>query len=135
MNGLQTNLESVVNQIALQEAALLDSVSKAQTSFEAQLTGKGDIQKMYRSNIKMCDEKICQKERMLIQMEINTSLQTTTTTKVVSGGEKWPKHYILLIDESGSMKQTKLFQSSSTSIWAKAMEFILDFCKSSSIGE
>ena len=29
MNGLQTNLESVVNQIALQEAALLDSVSKA----------------------------------------------------------------------------------------------------------
>ena len=43
MNGLQTNLKSVVVQIGVQDAALLDSVSKAKTSFEDRLTGNGEI--------------------------------------------------------------------------------------------
>lgn len=43
MNGLQTNLNSVVDQIRAQDAALLESVSKAKTDFENKLTNKGEI--------------------------------------------------------------------------------------------
>ena len=136
MKGLQTNLKSVIDQTAAQQAALLVSVSKARTDFEHKLTSQSEIQKMYRDNIKLCDNQICEKQKMLIQMSM-TSLHTTTNTQtqVVIGGEKRPKHFILVIDESGSMSFTKLFQNSSESIWAKATEFILDFCKSSSVGE
>jgi hypothetical protein len=65
-------------------------------------------------------------------LEETSSTTITTTTKTSGSSKRAGIHYIVLQDESGSMSGGNW---GGKSCWAKSMEYIMDFCKSDSIGE
>jgi len=65
-------------------------------------------------------------------LEETSSTTITTTTKTSGSSKRAGIHYIVLQDESGSMRWGGW---GGKSAWQLSIAYILEFCKSDSIGE